>query len=324
MNVGKLLARLPIAFLIKWCAILAALIAGFVLVHAILDPFFVYYQLPRGIKFLAVACSIAIPWAAWEVFTNPNIYKRWKSSNAEEEQDATALVEQSKKKYWIALVCAVVGIYLIVYESNQFDQANQIAHYRSVAITAMENDCAQSCALYGIEQNNLVGPHLEHVGLSEPHSGKRDYLFSWYSTKPKVTLSEHVYNYDGRKWFDPEVIDAAWTGKQLPPAPEPDPNDDLAPHYTVLRPDFKKVIRSTMPAIKNAYMRAKLADPDMNGDVKVHIIVDTYGQVSAASIVDSDLDNADFENNLVYIIKGLNFKSGQFATFDIVYTFSFD
>jgi hypothetical protein len=319
MNKGELLARLPIAFIIKWCVILAALAAVFVLVKAILDPFFVYFQISHGIEILAVVCFIAIPWAVWKVLSKPHI----KLPDA--EQDTAADLEPSKKKYWIALGFAVAGVYLIVFESNQFDQANQLAHYRSIATIAMKNDCAQSCALYGVKESSLVGLQLEHVGASEPHSGQRDYLFSWHSIRPKVNLTEHVYNYDGQKWFDPELIDAKWTGKQLAPAPVlAEVADDLAPHYTALRPDFKKIIRSAMPEIKNAYMRAKLADPDMSGDVEVHIIVDTYGQVAAASIVDSDLDNADFENNLAYIIKGLTFKSGQFATLDLVYTFSFD
>jgi hypothetical protein len=323
MNKGDLLARLPIAFLIKWCVILAALAAVFVLVKAILDPFFVYYQIPHGIEILAVACFIAIPWAAWKVLTNPTI-KRSLKPVVGAEQDAAAVIEQSNKKYWIALGCAVAGVYGIVFESNQFDEANQLAHYRNIAIIEMQNDCAESCALYGVTKSSLVGPHLEHVGTSEPHSGQRDYVFSWYAIRPKVKLTEHVYNYDGQKWFDPEVIDAQWMGAQLPPAPVlAEVVDDLVPHYTALRPDFHKVIRSAMPEIKNAYMRAKLADPDLSGDVKVHIIVDTYGQVAAASIVDSDLNDADFESNLVYIIKGLTFKSGQFATLDLVYTFSF-
>jgi hypothetical protein len=322
MNKGELLARLPIAFLIRWCVILAALVAAFLLVKAILDPFFIYYQVPHGIEYIAVTCSIVIPWAVWKVLTNPNIKMPWKSS-ARLEQIVTT--DPSKKKYWIAAGCAVAGVYGVVYESNQFDAVNQIAYYRNVAITAMENDCAQSCALYGTSLDRLIGPHLEHADMMEPHSGKRDYVFSWNSVQPKVTLMEHVYNYDGRKWFDPELIDAKWTGAQLAPAPVPAAStDDLVPHYTALRPDFKKVIRSAMPEIKNAFLRAKLADPDMDGDVKVHIMIDTYGQVAAASIVDSDLDNADFENNLVYIIKGLTFKSGQYAPFDLVYTFSFD
>ncbi len=323
MNKGELLARLPIAFLIKWCVILAAFVAGFLLVKAILDPFFVYYHIPRGIGILVVACTIALPWATWTVLTNPNIKLPWSSANTEQETVTTSFL--SDKKRWIALGFGVAVVYLIVYEANQFDEMNQIAHYRNVATTAMQNDCAQSCALYGVTESSLIGPHLERADMSEPHSGKRNFVFSWHSINPKVTLTEHVYNNDGEKWFDPELIDAKWTGVQLPPAPVPTgTTDDLAPHYTALRPDFKKVIRSAMPEIKNAYMRAKLADPDMDGDVKVHIIIDTYGQVDAASIVDSDLDNADFENNLVYIIKGLNFKSGQYATFDIVYTFSFD
>jgi hypothetical protein len=323
MNKGELLARLPIEFLIKWCVILAAVAAVFVLVKAILDPFFVYYQIPQGIQILAVACFIAIPWFAWKGLSNPNL-KLPRKLVVDTQQDAAVVFEQSKKKYGLALSCAVVAVYWIVFESNHFDEMNQMAHYRNVAINAMQNDCAQSCALYGVKKSSLVGPHLEHVGTSEPHSGQRDYAFTWHSIRPKVTLTEHVYNYDGQKWFDPEVIDAQWKGTLLPPAPVLAVEaDDLAPHYTALRPDFNKVMRSAMPEIKNAYMRAKLADPDLSGDVQVHIIVDTYGQVTAASIVDSELNDADFESNLVYIIKGLTFKSGQYATLDLVYTFSF-
>jgi len=323
MNKGELFTRLPMVLVIRWCVIVVAFVAGFFLVEAILDPFFVYYHIPHGIEMLVVACSIALPWATWKVLSNPNIKLPWNSEKT--GQEVVVADSQSKKKYAIALTIVAALVYLVVYEANRFDEMNQIAYYRNVATTAMENDCAQSCALYGVTIDHLIGPKLERADMSEPHSGKRDFVFSWYSNKPKVILTEHVYNYDGKKWHDPELVDAKWTGVQLPPPPVPTgTTDDLAPHFTALRPDFKKVIRSAMPEIKNAYMRAKLADPDMDGDVKVHIIIDTYGQVDAASVVDSDLDNADFENNLVYIIKGLNFKSGQYATFDIVYTFSFD
>jgi hypothetical protein len=318
MNKGELLARLPIFFLIKWCVILAALVACFMLIKAILDPFFVYYHIPHGIEMLTVTCFIVIPWAVWKVLSNPNIKLLWKPV-VDSEQGTAAVIDSSNMKYWFVLATALAGVCLIVYEANQH------LHYRNIAVAAMKNDCAQSCALYGVTEDGLLGPNLEYVDRSEPHSGIRDYVYSWHSVRPNVKLTEHVYNYDGRKWFDPVLIDAKWTGMQLPPAPMPaEVADDLVPHYTLLRPDFKKVIRRVMPEIKNAYMRAKLAEPKMNGDVKVHIIIDTYGQVTAASIVDSDLDNSDFENNLIFIIKGLTFKSGQFATFDLVYTFSFD
>ncbi|MBC7751688.1 MAG: AgmX/PglI C-terminal domain-containing protein [Candidatus Saccharibacteria bacterium] len=203
---------------------------------------------------------------------------------------------------------------------------NQINHAQQLVAGEVERDCIEKCAIYGIAQSDLVGPSRVHASTFEPHSGKQDYLFSWHTKKPAVQVTGRFYNFDGQRWVKPQVIALNWTGKPIPAviAAENGNNpDDFEPHYTTVRDDFKSVFEDEEPEINNAFMRAKLSSPKLQGKVTVHVIINTYGQVTAANIDSSELENPEFENTLIYIIKGLEFKSGEFATMERNYTFNF-
>lgn len=58
------------------------------------------------------------------------------------------------------------------------------------AVMAMKAECARSCKLYGITQEQLIGPELEH---NYTRRWILDYIFSFHSESPAVTLKVHLY-----------------------------------------------------------------------------------------------------------------------------------
>lgn len=206
--------------------------------------------------------------------------------------------------------------YFLIYGADRLDQINQLNHAQNLVVAEVEHDCIEKCPLYGIAPSDLIGPKVVYVKSFEPHSGKRDYLFSWYSKKPAVQVTGRLYNFDGQQWVKPQAIDLKWKGTPTPAViafeNDLDP-EDFEPHYTAIRSDFKAVFENEEPEINNAFMRAKLSAPKLQGKVTVHLMINTYGQVTAANIDSTELENPEFENNLIFIIKGLKFKSGEFA-----------
>lgn len=329
MENNELFAQFRIAQLIKWCFILLLIAAVFCLFWVVLNPYFIYLGLPKGVSVVLVACCIAIPWS-WQSAVSNRKMKLLEKNNAFKQRnpEIAVLKEQPKNKY-IALflcACAVTAIYFLVHGADRLDQINQLNQAQKRVVDAMELDCLDQCALYGISQSDLIGPKVIHAKTFEVHSGKQDYRFAWTSKKPAVQVTARYYNFDGQHWVKPKRIDLNWKGQPIPAviAAENGSNpNDSEPHYTAIRRDFKSVFEDEMPEINNAFMRAKLSAPELHGKVTVHVIINTYGQVVAASIDSSELENPDFENNLIYIIKGLEFESGEFATMDKNYTFNF-
>ncbi|GAC1378239.1 MAG: hypothetical protein NVSMB40_18360 [Aquirhabdus sp.] len=322
MKNNELIAQFSIVQLIKWCFILLLIAAIFCLFWFVLNPYFVYFGIPKGVSTVIVACFIAIPWS-WQAAVSNRKKKLLKAKEAFKRRnpDAEVIAEKPKNKYmalfWCA--CAATGLYFLIHGADQLDKVNQLNRARNQVDDALELDCAEKCAFYGIAQSDLIGPKIIYANTFEVHSGKQDYLFSWQSKKPAVQVTARFYNFDGQNWVEPQAIDLKWKGKQLPAVV---PNN-FEPHYTAIRPDFNEVLADEEPEIHNAYMRAKLGAPKMNGQVTVHMIINSFGQVTAANIDDSDLENPDFENNLIFIIKGLEFKSGEYATMEKNYTFNF-
>ena len=216
--------------------------------------------------------------------------------------------------------------YFLIYGADRLDQINQLNHAQNLVVAEVEHDCIEKCPLYGIAPSDLIGPKVVYVKSFEPHSGKRDYLFSWYSKKPAVQVIGRLYNFDGQQWVKPQAIDLKWKGAPTPAfiafENDLDP-EDFEPHYTAIRSDFKAVFENEEPEINNAFMRAKLSAPKLQGKVTVHLMINTYGQVTAANIDSTELENPEFENNLIFIIKGLKFKSGEFALMEKNHTFNF-
>lgn len=317
MKDNELFAQIQIAHLIKKCFILLLIAAVYCLFWLVLDPYFVYFEIPKGVEAIVVACLIAVPWA-WQVAST----NRKKIKQAESNAESTA---QTNKKYFVLFggACAVVGLYFLIHQADHLDQINQINHAKQLVVDAMEHSCAEKCALYGIDRADLLGPQVVHANTFEPHSGKHDYVFSWQSKKPAVKVTGHVYNFNGQSWVEPQVIALSWFGTPIPQAVLDANAPDAPPNYTAIRGDFKEVIEDAEPEINNAFLRAKLGAPKIQGEVTVHIMINSFGQVTAASVESSDVENPEFENNLIFIIKGLDFKSGPYAVMEKNYTFNF-
>lgn len=329
MKNNELLPQIQMVNLIKWCFILLFVAAVFCLIWVVLNPYFVYFDIPRGVALIIVACFIALPWSWQAAVSNRKNQLITQEPNAgEQNPDIEVIAEQPKPKYMALFwcICVLAGLFFLIYGADRLDKINQLNHAQKLVATELEQDCIGRCALYGIEQSDLIGPQVVHVKTFEPHSGKKDYLFSWHSKKPAVQVTGRLYNFDGQHWVKPQAIDLKWKGTPLPAviAEETDTDpEDFAPHYTAVRDDFNTVLESAEPEINNAFMRAKLSAPKLHGKVTVHVMINSYGQVTAANIDESELENPDFENNLIHIIKGLNFKSGEFADLEKNYTFNF-
>lgn len=333
MKNNELLVQIRIAYLIKWCFILLLVVAVFCLFWVVLSPYFVYFDIPKGVAAVVVACCIAIPWS-WRSAVSHRKIKLLEKNNAFKQRNPNTEVineiikSQPKSKYEVLFWCAgaAIGLYVLIHGADQLDQINQINHAQQRVTDAMALNCVETCALYGIAQSDLIGPKIVHAYTFEPHSGKQDYLFSWSSEKSAVQVTGRFYNFDGQRWVQPQAIDLKWNGKLIPAVVTAENSinlHDFEPHYTTVRDDFKSVFDDAQPEINNAFMRAKLSAPKLQGNVTVHVIINTYGQVTAANIDSSELESPEFENNLIYIIKGLDFKSGEFATMEKNYTFDF-
>lgn len=325
MKNNELIAQFGIAQLIKWCFILLLVAAVFCLCWVVLNPYFVYFDIPNGVTAIVVACCIALPWS-WQAAVSNRKIKLLAEKEAFKRRnpDSEVVAEKPKNNYLALLWCAAaaVGIYFLIYGSDQLDKINQLNQAQKMVTEAMEHDCIEKCAIYGIERTDLVGPQVEFVNTFEPHSGKYDYLFSWHKKKSTVRVVGRFYNFDGQRWVKPQVIALNWKGKPVPHVAE-DNAPDAAPVYTAIRKDFKEVIEDAKPEINNAFMRAKLSMPKMQGKVTVHLMINNFGQVAAVNIDASELGNPDFENNLIFILKGLEFESGEFAPMNRNYTFDF-
>ncbi len=325
MKNNQLIMQVRIAQLIKWCFILLLLAAVFCLFWVVLNPYFVYFEIPKGVAAVVVACGIAFPWS-WQAAVSNRKNKLLEKNEAFKKRnpDAEIAIDKPKNKY-IALfwcVSAAVGLYYLIHGADQLDKVNQLNHAQQLVTDAMELDCVEKCAIYGINQTDLVGPQIDYVNTFEPHSGKYDYLFSWHKKKSTVRVVGRLYNFDGQHWVKPQVIALSWKGKPVPQVAE-DNAPDAAPVYTAIRKDFKEVLDDAKPEINNAFMRAKLSAPKMQGKVTVHLMINSFGQVTAVNIDASELGNPEFENNLIFILKGLEFESGDYVTMNKNYTFDF-
>lgn len=89
------------------------------------------------------------------------------------------------------------------------------------------------------------------------------------------------------------------------------------------RGDVERVMSQAKGKLNSAYKRALDEDPTMQGSITVRLKISADGSVISASIVSSDLNNATLESKMIAIIKGMNFDSGEYDTWDDTYKFNF-
>lgn len=161
----------------------------------------------------------------------------------------------------------------------------------------MQDECAKSCAAYGISLSDLIGPKLEYSSSSK---GNPDVIYSWHSNKSDVTL--RIEN----KWYQDTKI-------STPPqwiinAPNRDPEDIslIENHY---HNSFQQVLED-MPSSASK----------IHGKVVFHFQISPNGHVVNAIITNSSISNHDVEQQLLTIIEGFKFSAGNFQPFDSDYT----
>lgn len=89
------------------------------------------------------------------------------------------------------------------------------------------------------------------------------------------------------------------------------------------RNDVNRVINQNKGRMQGAYMRALDNDPTMQGQFTVRLKIAPDGHVIGASVVSSDLNNHQLEDQLLVMIKGLTFSSGSFSVWEGNYKYNF-
>jgi|GEM_PF-2289484 len=89
------------------------------------------------------------------------------------------------------------------------------------------------------------------------------------------------------------------------------------------RDDVDRVMNVNKTRLTSAYLRALDDDPSMEGNFTVHIKISPSGEVLGVNVISSDLKNSKLEAQLLAMIKGFNFRSGNYAVYDGKYTFNF-
>lgn len=196
-----------------------------------------------------------------------------------------------------------VGIVFALYKYVEGNRINTISEFQAIATTAMKNECTTSCAAYGITQAQLVGPQLEQdccYGIFN----RPDYIFMWQSDDPKVILKERV---------DTSGANAVWVGNPI------NANKDIESPILV-RNDMDNVIQQNQNIIDAAYKHALQITPSMHASFAVvHLIIAPNGQVTDSSIISTDINSAEFKNNLIKIFSNLHFSTGNFQTTYYIY-----
>ena len=89
------------------------------------------------------------------------------------------------------------------------------------------------------------------------------------------------------------------------------------------RTDIDQKIRMRHGQIASIYQRLFDQDPTAQGQVVLWMKIASNGQVLDISIQKSDINNQDFLNKLIAIIKGIQFESGDFEEIEIDYKWNF-
>ena len=115
--------------------------------------------------------------------------------------------------HFVLILLLAPAVFAFFYYSDKVDETNKITQYQAMALTAMQIECTRNCAVYGVTEDSLVGPVLEY------HSTGRhsyiEYLFSWHSVQPNVTLKEHIHVQSDHKWIATLAVDPLWIGSTV-------------------------------------------------------------------------------------------------------------
>lgn len=220
------------------------------------------------------------------------------------------LNKQIKKKppsFMSTLVGVLLSVAVVftLYKYYEWNRIKTISKFQAIATTAMQNECTTHCSVYGITENNLIGPQLEqdccYGGYSHP-----DYIFTWQSNNPKVILKEHL---------DTSGTNTVWVGTRV--------KEDIDSPILV-RNDMGSVTQQNKNIIDAAYKHALQMTPSMHASfAAIHLIIAPNGQVTNSNIISTDINSVEFKNNLLKISSHQKFSAGKFQTMYFTYTLYF-
>jgi protein TonB len=90
------------------------------------------------------------------------------------------------------------------------------------------------------------------------------------------------------------------------------------------RDDMKRIMDQNAGRLQSAFKRALDDDPTMQGAFNVHLKIAPDGHVISASVTSSDLNNKELEGKLIAMVKGFQFSSGSFDTWEGNYRYNFN
>jgi len=90
------------------------------------------------------------------------------------------------------------------------------------------------------------------------------------------------------------------------------------------RDDVKRIMDQNAGRLQSAFKRALDDDPTMQGAFNVHLKIAPDGHVISASVTSSDLNNKELEGKFIAMVKGFQFSSGSFDTWEGNYRYNFN
>jgi hypothetical protein len=224
-------------------------------------------------------------------------------SNPKSLKKLNQQIKKSPPSFMSTLFIVFFSMTLIfsLYKYFEWNRLDTISKFQSIATTAMQNECTANCSVYGITQNQLIGPQLEQDCCYGRYHHP-DYIFMWQSNNPKVILKEHL---------DTSGTNAVWVGARV--------KQDIESTILV-RNDMGSVIQQNQNIIDVAYQHALTITPSMHASfVVIHLIIAPNGQVTNSNIISTDINSIEFKNSLLKIFNNLHFSSGNFQIMNYTY-----
>ncbi|GAC1377580.1 MAG: hypothetical protein NVSMB40_17520 [Aquirhabdus sp.] len=206
--------------------------------------------------------------------------------------------DKSTKEIRWSRVFLILAIFIpMISYLGHLGNASSRKYHETKAIQIMQEECARNCATYGVTQTNLIGPTLESEWSTR---GGGEYLYSWHSTDPNVTLKVDMKWQSGSE----EQITPQWSNI----APNRDKLDMglKLGHYEAAIHE----IQSTIPPSTTSSPR----------NVIIDFQIAPNGHVINAAVTHSDLNNPNIEKQFLKIFEGINFGAGNFAPMNYEYT----
>lgn len=276
---------------------------------ALFDPFFVAYK-ARNIELAIIAILIIPIFTQTKVRRDPELYAKRRMELQNPSFKKTRSIGQI-----IGGLVLIIGFIFLLIKSIQVNIANHIPEFQSMATPAMQKECEKNCSAYGVTLSSLIGPTTEESYCCTGKSGHINFLFSWHSNKPDVTLKVRIHKQDNRY---PLTIEPYWIGNPI--------SDNVMSNASIQEPakrtrdDVQSVTQKNKMIIDAAYHHALKVTPSMHGSyMAMQLTIEPDGHVSNVQVISTDLNSTNLKNNLLNIFRNLKFSSGNFSIMNLTY-----